>query len=150
MTEEAFSLHGPHPFGTEITAAELARRFAACRQWEDRLRQVITLARALPPLPDHLKTPATVLAGCESQVWLAHQPRPDGTLHFYADSDSRIVKGLLAIVLTAVEGKTAIQLRQTDPLSLLRELGLEAELSASRADGLAAIGARIAHIAADG
>lgn len=150
MTKEALPLNGPHPFGTDITAAELARRFADCRQWEDRLRQVITLARALPPLPDSLKTPATILAGCESRVWLGHQPLPDGTLHFYADSDGRIVKGLLAIVLTAVEGKNALELRQTDPLALFRQLGLEAELGASRADGLAAIGNRIAHIAAGG
>lgn len=79
MTKEALPLNGPHPFGTDITAAELARRFADCRQWEDRLRQVITLVRALP---DSLKTPATILAGCESRVWLGHQPLPDGTLLF--------------------------------------------------------------------
>lgn len=140
MTEQ---LPGGHAFGREIDMRELAQRFAGCRTWEDRLRQIIMLAKALPALPDALKTPASILTGCENRVWLGHQRLSDGTLHFYADSDGRIVKGLLAIVLAGVEGKTPAQLHHGDPLAPFDELGLRAELSVSRASGLAAIAGRI-------
>ncbi|WP_413739074.1 cysteine desulfurase sulfur acceptor subunit CsdE [Sodalis sp. RH21] len=134
---------GGHPFGRAIDSAELARRFAGCRQWEDRLRQIILLAKALPALPEALKTPEAVLTGCENRVWLGHQRLPDGRLHFYADSDGRIVKGLLAVVLTGVEGKTPEQLSGQDPLAPFDALGLRDALSVSRASGLAAIAGRV-------
>jgi len=136
-------LPGDHPFGRDIDVDELLRRFVGCRLWEDRLRQIILLAKALPALPESLKTPDTLLTGCENRVWLGHRRRADGTLHFYADSDGRIVKGLLAVVLTGVEGKTPAQLSGQDPLALFDALGLRAELSVSRAGGLAAIAGRI-------
>lgn len=132
-----------HPFGHEITREELIRRFDGCRQWEERLRQIILLAKALPPLPAGLKNEQSALAGCENRVWLGFRRQEDGTLHFYADSDGRIVKGLLAIVLTEVEGRTPAQLTGHDPLALFDILGLRDELSVSRADGLAAIAGRI-------
>lgn len=55
------------------------------------------------------------LIGCENQVWLGHQRLSDGTLHFYGDSEGRIVRGLLAVLLTAVEGKTPQQLAVLEP-----------------------------------
>ncbi|NDL65534.1 cysteine desulfurase sulfur acceptor subunit CsdE [Acerihabitans arboris] len=145
MTE---TLTGDHPFGRELDMRELARRFAGCRQWEDRLRQIIMLAKALPALPEALKTPESLLTGCENRVWLGYQRLSDGTLHFFADSDGRIVKGLLAIVLAGVEGKTPQQLYLRDPLAPFDDLGLRAELSVSRASGLAAIAGRINAIVA--
>jgi cysteine desulfuration protein SufE len=132
-----------HPFGRDIDGNELMQRFAGCQRWEDRLRQIIMLAKMLPALPEPLKTSATLLTGCENRVWLGHRQLSDGTLHFYADSDGRIVKGLLAVVLTGVEGKTPAQLSGKDPLALFDTLGLRAELSVSRAGGLAAIAGRI-------
>lgn len=141
------TLQAAHPFGSSISSDELLRRFSDCRQWEDRLRQLILLSRLLPALPEALKTPHTALAGCESRVWLGHQVLADGRLHFFADSEGRIVKGLLAIVLCTVEGKTPAQLQGQDPLALFDRLGLADELSASRADGLAAIVGRIRTLA---
>ncbi|WP_413726684.1 cysteine desulfurase sulfur acceptor subunit CsdE [Sodalis sp. RH16] len=132
-----------HPFGHAISSEEIRARFAGCRQWEERLRQIILLAKALPELPEALKTPETALSGCENRVWLGHVRQEDGSLHFYAASDGRIVKGLLAIVLTAVEGKTPAQLAGQDPLAPFDDLGLRTELSVSRAGGLAAIAGRI-------
>jgi len=138
-----------HRFGHAISAEyaiseeEVTRRFAGCRQWEDRMRQIILLAKALPELPEALKTPETALMGCENRVWLGHRRLEDGSLHFYAASDGRIVKGLLVIVLTWVEGKTPEQLSGQDPLAPFDALGLRAELSVSRAGGLAAIAGRI-------
>lgn len=94
-----------HPFGHHITVADLLARFDTCRAWEDRYRQLILLAKALPTLPDALKTEDISLSGCENRVWLGYQRQEDGRLHFYGDSDGRIVRGLLAVLLTAVEEK---------------------------------------------
>ncbi|TKY84108.1 cysteine desulfurase sulfur acceptor subunit CsdE [Pectobacterium polonicum] len=137
-----------HPFGHPISVAELQARFDTCRAWEDRYRQLILLAKALPALPDALKTEDISLSGCENRVWLGYQRQEDGRLHFYGDSDGRIVRGLLAVLLTAAEGKTPETLLQHDPLALFDTLGLRAQLSASRSSGLAALAARIKDIAA--
>ncbi|WP_042858977.1 cysteine desulfurase sulfur acceptor subunit CsdE [Dickeya sp. NCPPB 3274] len=136
-----------HPFGTEIDEAALTARFDACRSWEERYRQLILLSKSLPALPDALRQEHIELSGCENRVWLGYQRQADGNLHFYGDSDGRIVRGLLAILLTAVEGKTAQMLQQVDPLALFDRLGLRAELSASRAGGLTALASRIHDIA---
>ncbi|PWC21179.1 cysteine desulfurase sulfur acceptor subunit CsdE [Brenneria roseae subsp. roseae] len=132
-----------HPFGRQIRVADLQARFDACRSWEERYRQLILLAKELPALPEALKNDAISLSGCENRVWLGYQRQEDGTLHFYGDSDGRIVRGLLAVLLTSVEGKTAEILLQEDPLTLFDRLGLRAQLSASRSGGLAALSARI-------
>ncbi|MEL7627524.1 cysteine desulfurase sulfur acceptor subunit CsdE [Pectobacterium aroidearum] len=146
-TDAMYPFEHRHPFGHAITAAELLARFDTCRAWEDRYRQLILLAKALPALPEALKTEDISLSGCENRVWLGYQRQEDGRLHFYGDSDGRIVRGLLAVLLTAVEGKTPETLLQHDPLALFEMLGLRAQLSASRSSGLAALAARIRDIA---
>ncbi|RTF56841.1 cysteine desulfurase sulfur acceptor subunit CsdE, partial [Serratia marcescens] len=128
----------PHPFGREITADALIATFSALKQWEDRYRQLIMLAKRLPPLPEALRSEEMALSGCENRVWLGHQLLEDGTLHFYGDSEGRIVRGLLAVLLTEVEGKTPPQIAAMDPLALFDRLALRAQLSATRASGLAA------------
>lgn len=145
MTEMTYT---NHPFGRQISADDLKTRFDACRSWEERYRQLILLAKQLPSLPETLKTEAISLSGCENQVWLGYQHQENGTLHFYGDSDGRIVRGLLAVLLTATEGKTAHALLREDPLALFDTLGLRAQLSASRSSGLSALAARIQAIAA--
>ncbi|WP_174634770.1 cysteine desulfurase sulfur acceptor subunit CsdE [Yersinia thracica] len=129
----------PHPFGHDITAATLLETFSAHQQWEDRYRQLILLAKQLPPLPESLKQNELELTGCENRVWLGHECLPDGRLHFYGDSEGRIVRGLLAVILTAVEGKTPQQILAEDPLALFDQLGLRQQLSTSRASGLQAL-----------
>lgn len=131
-----------HPFGTAITEATLRQTFVPLSQWEDKYRQLIVLGKKLPPLADAAKDRATEIAGCENRVWLGHTLR-DGRLHFFGDSEGRIVRGLLAVLLTAVEGKSAAELLDHDPLALFDELGLRAQLSASRGQGLAALGAAV-------
>ncbi|MGL5007167.1 MAG: cysteine desulfurase sulfur acceptor subunit CsdE [Plesiomonas sp.] len=133
----------PHPFGHEISWDDLQQRFEACRLWEDRYRQLILLARKLPALPAEAKTEQIALAGCENNVWLGHQLLADGTLHFYADSEGRIVKGLLAVILTLVEGKTPAVLLKIDLSAALQQIGVGDTLSSSRSQGIAAIAARI-------
>lgn len=132
-------LIAPHPFGTQITVDSLTEQFSAFRQWEDRYRQLILSGKQLPPLPEGLKTRSIELSGCENRVWLGHQRLADGRLHFYGDSEGRIVRGLLAILLTAVEGKTPEALLNHDPLLLFSQLGLKDQLSTSRSAGLQAL-----------
>lgn len=129
----------PHPFGDVITVASLQETFSAFHQWEDRYRQLILLGKQLPALPAELKTADIELSGCENRVWLGHQLNADGTLHFYGDSEGRIVRGLLAVLLTAVEGQSAAELRDSDPLALFDQLGLRQQLSSSRSSGLQAL-----------
>ena len=128
-----------HPFGTSITAHNLRATFAPLQQWEDKYRQLILLGKQLPALPADLKCENIEIAGCENRVWLGHNLQENGTLHFYGDSEGRIVRGLLAVLLTAIEGKTAAQLRNEDPLALFDDLGLRNQLSASRSSGLASL-----------
>ncbi|MGB3253338.1 cysteine desulfurase sulfur acceptor subunit CsdE [Buttiauxella gaviniae] len=128
-----------HPFGTSITADSLRATFAPLQQWEDKYRQLILLGKQLPALPADLKSDEIEIAGCENRVWLGHNLQANGMLHFYGDSEGRIVRGLLAVLLTAIEGKTAAQLRNEDPLALFDDLGLRNQLSASRSSGLASL-----------
>lgn len=127
-----------HPFGTVITEETLKHTFAPLNQWEDKYRQLILLGKQLPALSDELKAQAKEIPGCENRVWLG-VTRIEEKLHFFGDSEGRIVRGLLAVLLTAVEGKTAAQLLDASPLALFDELGLRGQLSASRSQGLAAL-----------
>ncbi len=127
-----------HPFGTVITEETLKETFAPLNQWEDKYRQLILLGKQLPALSDELKAQAREIPGCENRVWLG-VTRVGDKLHFMGDSEGRIVRGLLAVLLAAIEGKSAAQLLARDPLTLFDELGLRAQLSASRSQGLNAL-----------
>ncbi|MBZ0058577.1 cysteine desulfurase sulfur acceptor subunit CsdE [Leclercia barmai] len=127
-----------HPFGTVITEETLKQTFAPLNQWEDKYRQLILLGKQLPALSDELKAQAKEIPGCENRVWLG-VTRVGDKLHFYGDSEGRIVRGLLAVLLTAIEGKSAAQILGENPLSLFDALGLRGQLSASRSQGLTAL-----------
>jgi len=127
-----------HPFGTVITEETLKQTFAPLTQWEDKYRQLILLGKQLPALSDELKTQAKEIPGCENRVWLGVTKIGD-KLHFYGDSEGRIVRGLMAVLLTAIEGKSAAQILEENPLALFDALGLRGQLSASRSQGLAAL-----------
>lgn len=136
-------LFAEHPFGTTVTEETLRAIFVPLTQWEDKYRQLILLGKQLPPLPEPLKTQAKEIAGCENRVWLGYAVHENGTMHFFGDSEGRIVRGLLAVLLTAVEGKTAAELLTRSPMDFFDELGLRAQLSASRSQGLNALNAAI-------
>ncbi|MDX6021235.1 cysteine desulfurase sulfur acceptor subunit CsdE [Scandinavium sp. V105_16] len=136
-----------HPFGTTVTPETLRQIFGPLTQWEDKYRQLILLGKQLPALPEEWKAEAEEIAGCENRVWLGYTPLAQGSLHFYGDSEGRIVRGLLAVLLTAIEGKSADQLLASDPLNVFDELGLRAQLSASRNQGLNALRDAVLHAA---
>ena len=112
-----------HPFGTVITEETLKQTFVPLTQWEDKYRQLILLGKQLPTLSDELKSQAKEIAGCENRVWLGFSISGE-KLHFFGDS------GLLAVLLTAIEGKSAAELLVHSPLALFDELGLRTQLSA--------------------
>ncbi|MBJ4955115.1 cysteine desulfurase sulfur acceptor subunit CsdE [Salmonella enterica subsp. enterica serovar Goldcoast] len=132
-------LFAGHPFGTIVTEETLRNTFIPLTQWEDKYRQLILLGKQLPALSDDLKAQAKEIAGCENRVWLGYRLHGNGTLHFFGDSEGRIVRGLLAVLLTAIEGKTTSELQARSPMALFDELGLSAQLSASRSQGLNAL-----------
>lgn len=140
-------LLAPHPFGRIITPALLQQTFSSLNQWEDRYRQLILLGRQLPVLAEELKCTRIELSGCENRVWLGYQKQEDDTLHFYGDSEGRIVRGLLAVLLTGIEGQTAAALRTQEPLALFDLLGLRQQLSSSRSSGLLAMADAVRHAA---
>lgn len=127
-----------HPFGTVITEESLRQTFCPLTQWEDKYRQLIMLGKQLPVLSDELKAQAKEIPGCENRVWLGFSLSGE-KMHFFGDSEGRIVRGLLAVLLTAVEGKRADELLAHSPLALFDELGLRGQLSASRSQGLSAL-----------
>ncbi|MGF1719876.1 cysteine desulfurase sulfur acceptor subunit CsdE [Vibrio kyushuensis] len=126
------------PFGHDITTEEIVSTMQNFKGWEDRYRQVIQWGKKLPKMPDEFKTDSVTVAGCESKVWLVSKS-VDGVWSFCADSDARIVRGLIALVLAAFDGKTTEQIQAFDVDSYFESLGLIAHLSASRGNGLKAI-----------
>lgn len=132
-----------HPFGNEITLDILLNDFQKSKAWEDKYRQLIQLSRKLPALPDELKTTEKEIKGCENRVWLGVELNNDGKYHVYGDSDGRIVKGLLTIILASVENKTTQEIADIDMLAIFDQLGLANQISQSRTDGVNAIIARL-------
>lgn len=127
-----------HPFGTTISDADILTRMQQCQGWEQRYRQVILWGKQLPVMPDELKGEQVLVSGCESQVWLVGECQ-QGVWQFSADSDARIVRGLIAIVLAAFNDKTSEQIQQFDVEDYFNQLGLLQHLSPSRGNGLRAI-----------
>ena len=118
--------------------------FEMLDDWEDRYRYVIELGRQLPPLPANAKNDLNKVRGCASQVWLvSNLDSAAKTLSFQGESDSHIVQGLIAILLTLTNGRSAADLATLDIQSHFNELGLKEHLTPQRSNGLASMIARI-------
>ena len=102
---------------------------------DDRYRLLIDLGRALEPMPDALKTDATLVRGCSAAVWVYPMP-PDGRLHFLADSNAAITKGIIALVLLTVQDRTAAEIAATDIEAALAPFDLRGQLSSNRTQGI--------------
>lgn len=126
---------------------ELVEDFEFLDDWEDRYRFVIEQGRAMDPLPDALKVPATKVNGCASQVWL-HPVIEEGVFRFDGDSDAMIVKGLIAVLRKLYNGLTLSDVLAVDARAEMTRLGLNDHLSAQRSNGLRAMIERIRTVAA--
>lgn len=132
---------------------ELAETFEFLDTWEDRYRHVIELGRDMAQMPDALKTPATKVDGCASQVWLHPVVSGSGaqaTFDFLGDSDAMIVRGLIAVLHRLYSGLTLEQVLQVDAPAELARLGLDAHLSAQRSNGVRAMIGRVRSVAEAG
>ena len=125
-----------------MSFAELRENFDLLEAWDDRYAYLIDLGRKLPALPDAWKTDATKVRGCMSQVWLVPGGEP-AHFAFAADSDSSIVKGLIAVLATVFSGKSAREASDADAEEAFRTLGLEQHLSPNRRNGFVAMVGRI-------
>jgi cysteine desulfuration protein SufE len=103
---------------------------------EDRYRLLIDLGHSLEPMPDALKTDATKVRGCAASVWVYPERAEDGRLHFLADSNAAITKGIVALVLAAVQDRPAQEVAQTDVAAALAPFDLARQLSANRTQGI--------------
>ena len=102
---------------------------------DDRYRLLIDLGRALEPMPDVLKTEATRVAGCSASVWVYPTTRDD-RLHFLADSNAAITKGIIALVLLTVQDRPPTEISATDIGAALAPFDLKAQLSSNRTQGI--------------
>jgi len=102
---------------------------------EDRYRLLIDLGRQLEPMPDALKTDATMVRGCSASVWV-YPTAKDGRLHFLADSNAAITKGIVALILSAVQDRPAAEVARTDIAETLAPFELKKHLSANRTQGV--------------
>ncbi len=102
---------------------------------DDRYRLLIDLGKTLPPMPEALKTDATLVRGCSASVWVYPTDRDD-KLNFMADSNAAITKGIIALVLKAVEGKSAQAIVETDIEGALAPFDLKSQLSSNRTQGI--------------
>ena len=130
--------------------AELKDTFSFFDSWEDKYRFVIDLGRDLPALDECDKLDANLIRGCQSQVWMvATYDKNTNTLSLRIDSDAHIVRGLIAIVLTAYSKLSPAEILEFDIEGLFEELQLLQHLSPTRGNGLLAMVARIRHAARD-
>ena len=130
---------------------DIAETFDFLEDWEDRYRHVIELGKAMDPLEDAFRVPATKVDGCASQVWI--MPRIEGqgkdaVFTFRGESDAMIVRGLIAILHALYSGLTVAEVVRVDAGAELARLGLNDHLSAQRSNGLRAMVDRIRSVAA--
>jgi len=103
---------------------------------EDRYRLLIDLGRKLEPMPGALKTEATKVRGCSASVWVYPTRTDDGRLHFLADSNAAITKGIVALILSAVQDRPAAEVAKIDIAAALEPFDLKRELSSNRTQGV--------------
>jgi cysteine desulfuration protein SufE len=139
----------PESTTNDSRVEELIDNFTFLDDWEDRFRYLIDLGRKLPPMDEALKTEDTKVRGCTSQVWIVDEVKsgPPPTLHFVADSDAHIVKGLIAVLMEIYDGRTPEEILAVDIRDAIGRLGFQQHLSPNRANGLFSMVERIRALA---
>jgi len=121
----------------EQTQNEIIEDFSMFDEWMDKYEYIIELGKELPQIKEEFKTEENKITGCQSQVWL-HAEYNDGIINFTADSDAIITKGVIALLIKVLNKRTPKEIRETD-LYFLEKIGLQANLSPTRANGLASM-----------
>ncbi len=116
---------------------KIIREFEALGDWTERYKYIIKMGRELQPLDDEYKVDENLVRGCQSQVWL-HTYLKDGKVHFEADSDAAITKGLVALMVRFYSGQDPDTIINTSP-EFIQKIGMENHLSPTRSNGLASM-----------
>jgi sulfur transfer protein SufE len=133
-----------------MTAEELLDEFALFDDWSEKYQYIIELGDQLGEFPEPLRVEDNLVQGCQSNVWLVARTQPSSppVIEFLADSDSQIVRGLIAILIMLLSGRTAEEIKLMDVESLFQKLELRQHLSRSRSNGLHSMIQRIRTLAA--
>ncbi|MFC0227082.1 cysteine desulfuration protein SufE [Serratia aquatilis] len=118
---------------------KLVRNFSRCLNWEEKYLYLIELGGKLPPLEDAERRAENAISGCQSQVWVLMTKESEGRVAFRGDSDTVIVKGLLAVVFILYDSLTPRQVIELDVRPFFSELALNQHLTPSRTQGLEAM-----------
>ncbi|QRV25639.1 SufE family protein [Marinomonas foliarum] len=121
-----------------VNSKDIKQQLQACRSKEETFKTLVTLSKTLTRLTPEEKAEENKVKGCESAVWLIIEEK-DGQRHFKADSDAKLMRGLLIAILSLVEGKTLAAIQKMDLKSELGELNLSSYLTSSRTNGVLAI-----------
>ena len=136
-------MYRDHAIAPDMTAPPSATQTLADLQDEyafldpdDRYRLLIDLGRGLEDMPEPLKTDATLVRGCSASVWVYPTVRENGSLHFLADSNAAITKGIIALVLLTVQDRAPAGILTTDIDAALAPFDLKNQLSSNRTQGI--------------
>ena len=137
-----------HIISTDIKCAELSlhdikQRFAKAKSWDSKHREIMLFGKNHIGIASHHKQAENLIKGCESQAWLIFHCNSEGKYIFAGDSQAKVIRGLLTLVLAAVNNKTAADIHAFDMSAYFDELGLKQHLSPSRSNGLNAIVSKI-------
>lgn len=116
---------------------EIIDEFVDIDDWMDRYGYIIDLGNALPPIDEKYKTPEHLIEGCQSRVWLNAELK-DGKIHYTADSDAIIVKGIISLLISVLNDHTPDEILNSD-LHFINDIGLSEHLSPTRSNGLLAM-----------
>lgn len=115
----------------------IVEEFSIFDEWLDKYDYLIDLAKELPAIDPHKRTDQYVIKGCQSRVWLDAEMK-DGKIYFTADSDAIITKGIIALLIRVLDGRTPQEIIDAD-LYFIERIGLSENLSPTRANGLLAM-----------
>ncbi len=116
---------------------EIIEEFELFDDWEGKYEYIIDLGKKLPKLSDEFKTEDNIIKGCQSVVWL-HAYKQDGKIHFEADSEAIIVKGLVSMLVKVMTNHTPEEIANAD-LYFIDKVGLASHLAQTRSNGLASM-----------
>lgn len=117
---------------------DIIDEFSEVDDWMDRYGMIIDLGNNLPAIDEQYKTPDHLIEGCQSRVWLNAELTPEGTIHYTADSDAIIVKGIISLLIQVLDNQTPDDILKSD-LHFIDAIGLSEHLSPTRSNGLLAM-----------
>lgn len=117
---------------------DIVEEFSEVEDWMDRYAMIIDLGNNLSPIDEQYKTPDHLIEGCQSRVWLNAELTPQGTVHYTADSDAIIVKGIISLLIQVLDNQKPDDIVNAN-LHFIDDIGLSEHLSPTRSNGLLAM-----------